>query len=582
VLHSIGGRVNTPLKRHLLLILLLLILTVTALLAVFAIRERYLLATLAVVFFFDLWALILWKVPKRQASGVNDLKDRLTVENATRQTLAQILGGILLIAGLVFTWANFDITQQNLDVTQQNLATTQDIATKNLDLAKKGQITDRYTKAIAQLGEQGSEKLAVRLGGIYTLEQIAQEQKNLHWPIEENLHWPIMEILTAYLRTHRPRSPLEPLLVAAAAPRPPKFTIDIEAVLTALKRRNTKNEEKGTCLNWRSTNRSLTNLAEEGACLYWRSTDRKLTRPKQKGACLNLRSVDLTLANLHEAELTRAQFASAHLKRAYLWKAQLQWAEFYGAKLEGALFREAELQSACFWRADLRNVDFFKAQLPGADLREANLWGANFSEANVEGADVYGALLGEFTTIEPHQLAKLKNLHQAHIHPSLREKIQREQADLLNPPVHLEIEPPPPWHNAKINSIDNVRIQGGKVIQVDQEVREQIAVGGDAALLPRKTHLWLAVEQGDRVWPKDHPDILVTGPDSTWAVTVYEEGVPEGDTFELVLYIVNDEGHERIREWIHIGNTTDTFPAFSKIPGSTGLQRISGLRMQKR
>jgi hypothetical protein len=50
--------------------------------------------------------LILWKVPKKQASGVQDIKDRLTVENAARQTLAQIIGGAVLIAGLFFTWAN--------------------------------------------------------------------------------------------------------------------------------------------------------------------------------------------------------------------------------------------------------------------------------------------------------------------------------------------------------------------------------------------------------------------------------------------------------------------------------------------
>ena len=48
---------------------------------------------------------------EKAESGGLDLKDRLTVENAARQTLVQILGGALLIAGLVFTWANLKITQ---------------------------------------------------------------------------------------------------------------------------------------------------------------------------------------------------------------------------------------------------------------------------------------------------------------------------------------------------------------------------------------------------------------------------------------------------------------------------------------
>jgi hypothetical protein len=90
---------------------------------------------------------ILWKVPKKQASGVQDIKDRLTVENAARQTLAQIIGGAVLIAGLFFTWAN-------LDVAQKNIKTTQETAAKNQEIAREGQITDRFTKAIAQLGDE--------------------------------------------------------------------------------------------------------------------------------------------------------------------------------------------------------------------------------------------------------------------------------------------------------------------------------------------------------------------------------------------------------------------------------------------
>jgi hypothetical protein len=59
---------------------------------------------------------------------------------------------------------------------------------KNHEIAREGQITDRFTKAIAQLGEQGPEKLAVRLGGIYALERIARDS--------ERDHWPMMEVLT--------------------------------------------------------------------------------------------------------------------------------------------------------------------------------------------------------------------------------------------------------------------------------------------------------------------------------------------------------------------------------------------------
>ena len=57
-------------------------------------------------------------------------------------------------------------------------------------------MTDRFNKAIDQLGQQGPDKLDVRIGAVYALEQIARD-----WA---ELHWPVMEVLTAYLRQHSP------------------------------------------------------------------------------------------------------------------------------------------------------------------------------------------------------------------------------------------------------------------------------------------------------------------------------------------------------------------------------------------
>ena len=52
-------------------------------------------------------------------------------------------------------------------------------------VTERGQLTERFTKAIEQLGDNN---LDIRLGGIYTLERIAKES--------EELHGPVMEILT--------------------------------------------------------------------------------------------------------------------------------------------------------------------------------------------------------------------------------------------------------------------------------------------------------------------------------------------------------------------------------------------------
>ena len=84
------------------------------------------------------------------------------------------LGAGLFAAGaLIFTAQNYRVARRTLEVTQQ------------------GQVTDRYTRAIGQLG---SEELDVRIGGIYALERVARDSKRDHPTV--------MEVLTAFIREH--------------------------------------------------------------------------------------------------------------------------------------------------------------------------------------------------------------------------------------------------------------------------------------------------------------------------------------------------------------------------------------------
>ena len=54
-------------------------------------------------------------------------------------------------------------------------------------------ITQTFTRAIDQLG---SDKMEVRLGGVYALERVARSSQQDHWMI--------METLTAFVREHAP------------------------------------------------------------------------------------------------------------------------------------------------------------------------------------------------------------------------------------------------------------------------------------------------------------------------------------------------------------------------------------------
>jgi hypothetical protein len=69
---------------------------------------------------------------------------------------------------------------------------------RNFRVSREGQATDRYTKAITQLGD---DKPDVRIGGIYALERVARDSKKDHPAV--------MEVLAAFVREHSP-GPLPP------------------------------------------------------------------------------------------------------------------------------------------------------------------------------------------------------------------------------------------------------------------------------------------------------------------------------------------------------------------------------------
>jgi hypothetical protein len=73
--------------------------------------------------------------------------------------------------------------------TGRTFAQTRKEQERTYALAREGQITERFTRAVEQLGD---EKLDIRLGGIYALERIARDS--------ETHYEPVMEVLMAFLR----------------------------------------------------------------------------------------------------------------------------------------------------------------------------------------------------------------------------------------------------------------------------------------------------------------------------------------------------------------------------------------------
>ena len=251
-------------------------------------------------------------------------------------------------------------------------------AEDNVRVAEEGHITERFTRAIAQLGD---DKMAIRLGGVYALERIAKDS--------EKDHSPIMEILTAYVREKAP-VPEEEIDTPEEYQRPPT---DIQAILTVIGRRETTGND--TPLN-------LTRTRLVGAIL---------SRPNLSGAILSwaklsraiLLNADLSDADLVRANLSGADLVRAYLSRATLSRANLKFADLSDADLVGANLNDATLSGATLVRANLNDADLVRANLSGAylskaylkfaDLSDADLVRANLSDATLSGADLVRANL---------------------------------------------------------------------------------------------------------------------------------------------------------------------------------------------
>jgi uncharacterized protein YjbI with pentapeptide repeats len=216
---------------------------------------------------------------------------------------------------------------------------------RTFTLSREGQVTDRYTKAIEQLG---SEKLDVRIGGIYALERVARDSARDHPTV--------MEVLTAFIREHsqeqwpppgRPAS-----LEQERLTRP-----DVQAAVTVVGRRNAERDTQPIDLT--------------GANL----------------ASANLRGANFPGANLHHANLSAANLThGANLTRAILLEANLTGANLHHANLSAANLIEANLAGTFLTRADLRGADLSYATLTYADLRYADLSGADLDGADLDNA----------------------------------------------------------------------------------------------------------------------------------------------------------------------------------------------------
>lgn len=196
---------------------------------------------------------------------------------------------------------------------------------------RQRRITESFSKAVEQLA---SDKLEVRLGGIYSLERISKESPDDYWTV--------METLCAFVRE---RARWKGLAASGNKGEEPDLTYE--------------RYSKGPPMH----------IAAALAVIVRRRLPQEARKREEEE--------ELQLVDLSGADLRWAYLSNAHLEGAVLWGSHLEGSLLCNAYLDGCYLVAAHLEDA-----DVRGANFAGAHLEGANLSGVlHLEGADLSEA---------------------------------------------------------------------------------------------------------------------------------------------------------------------------------------------------------
>ena len=254
------------------------------------------------------------------------------VETRARSTIAQVLGGILVIFGVYY-------------------------GAKRVLVMQEGASTDSLSRAIDQLGH---ENPAVRMGGAYALERLAS--------VSDELQRAVCDILAAYILSSTSSNGSDDGDETEEV-RPIVRTPDVQAALTIL----------GRCRVIQSSLKlwfaNLAGYVFSGNFSYANFYEADFSDAE----CLG---IDLTHCHMTGSCLERAVLRNANFREAKLYRAQLSYANLSGADLRKADLDSALLVGALLVACDFRGADLTDVDLSNADLEDANLRGVDLSSCH--------------------------------------------------------------------------------------------------------------------------------------------------------------------------------------------------------
>jgi hypothetical protein len=244
-----------------------------------------------------------------------------------RTGLVALAAGLVAGAGLWYTHRSHRHAEKLYEHAQEQFAHAREKDREQAELTREGQVTGRYVEAIKLLA---SDKLAERLGGIYSLERIMRDSGRDHRTV--------LEVLAAFVRTSAAKDPKN-------AGDPPDQKVDVHAALTVIGR-----------------------------------------RPRQSAWPLQLRNIDLSWVDLRGYELHGLDFDMTTFDHSDMAGCQLAGSSFERSSLKNVSLRDANMFFARFYRTVLSQADLSRADLAQANMPQTYVHEANFEQANLVGA----------------------------------------------------------------------------------------------------------------------------------------------------------------------------------------------------
>ena len=304
-----------------------------------------------------------WQLPKRQINrfSIEDAKAQADVEDNFRKTIGQLLVGVMVLVGAGVGAA----------VAYRQLLSQQQASHDLL-------VSNQVSKGFEQLGQAGSDKVVIRLGGIYALGGVMNTS--------EEYHQPILEALSAFVRDNTRN--------VMRGYGPP--ATDIQAALTVIGRRAVMGRVSPNLANAHISKADLRNAHLGGANLG----EADLSHASVIGA--DLRDADLSGADLSGSNLSNVlQVHTPGEQGGGVFHVQVFAANLTGAIMSGTNLSDADLSHANLSRAFLYGANLSGATLVASTLMYANLTGATVSQEQLDKACGTDAMLDPGLTLKP-------------------------------------------------------------------------------------------------------------------------------------------------------------------------------------